>query len=139
MSVKRALEYNFKTRLSESFIDSNVNITESSRLEERVLPCIILDAGTASLAVDHPDNMDNFDVNLDLIILTNFDEMNVNSHKDIVDKCLRKMIERDTRTKSIIQYLHLYSTTFKNTTEENADRKTATHISYSITCHYSVI
>lgn len=137
MSVKRAIEYNFKTRLDEVFHGSNINITESVRLEERILPCIIVNGGDATLAVDHPDAMTNFEITFDLLILTNFDEMTVNEHKDIVDKCLRKMNERDTRMVSVIQYLYLYNTYFGNTIEEYADRKMATSITYKCVCNYS--
>jgi hypothetical protein len=138
MSVKRAVEWNFKTRLAEEFAGWPivVNIYESSRHESRILPCIILDANNSSLAVDHPDNMVNFNVDLNLIILTNLDEVDVNHHRDIVDKCLRKMNEKITRINSTIQYLYIYSTTYRDTSEEIADRKTGTHISYQVTCHY---
>lgn len=137
MSVKRAVEYNFKERLRESLPVPEINIYESTRLEERILPCIILDATNASLAVDHPDNLNNFEVDLQVVVLTNFDEIVINQHKDIVDKCLRKMQERDARTKSRVQYLYLYATTSVNMVEEVADRKTATSMSFRVTCNYS--
>ena len=139
MSVKRAVEWNFKTRLAEEFTGwpIAVNLFEASRHEERILPCVILSANNVALAVDHPDNMVNFDVDVDLVILTNLDEVNVNQHRDIVDKCLRKMNEKITRTKSTIEYLYLYATTYRDTSEEIADRKTGTVISYRVTCHYS--
>lgn len=137
MSVKRAIEYNFKVRLDEVFANSNINITESVRLEERVLPCIIVNGGDATLAVDHPDAMNNFEITFDLLVLTNFDEMPVNEHKEIVDKCLRKMNEKDARRVSVIKYLYLYETFFVNTIEEYADRKMATSITYKAVCNYS--
>ena len=139
MSVKRAVEWNFKTRMAEEFVGwpIAVNLFEASRHEERVLPCVIFSANNVALAIDHPDNMVNFDVDMDLVILTNLDEINVNQHRDIVDKCLRKMNEKITRTKSTIEYLYLYSTTYRDTSEEIADRKTGTVISYRVTCNYN--
>jgi hypothetical protein len=137
MSVKRALEYNFKVRLDEVFQNSNVNIFESTRLEERILPCIIINGGDATLAVEHPDAMTNFEITFDILVLTNIDDMTVNEHKDIVDKCLRKINERDSRKKSVIQHLHLYDTFFSNTIEEYAERKLATSITYKCVCNYS--
>jgi hypothetical protein len=137
MSVKRALEYNFKVRLDEVFQGSNINIFESTRLEERILPCVIINAGDANLAVDHPEAMNNFEITFDLLVLTNIDDMTVNQHKDIVDKCLRRMNERDARKESRIQYLHLYDTYFSNTVEEYAERKMATSITYKTVCNYS--
>lgn len=137
MSVKRAVEYNFRERLRESLPVLEINIYESTRLEERILPCIILDATNSSLAVDHPDNMNNFDVDLEVVVITNFDEVLVNQHKDIVSKCLLKMLEKNARTKSRVQFLHLYSTTPVNMVEEVADRKMATSMTYRITCNYS--
>ena len=137
MSVKRAIEYNFKVRLDEVFQGSNINIVESVRLEERILPCIIINGGDASLAVDHPDSMTNFEITFDLLVLTNIDEMTVNEHKEIVDKCLRKMNEKDTRRVSRIKFLHLYEVFFGNTIEEYSDRKMATAITYKAVCNYS--
>lgn len=137
MSVKRAIEYNFKARLDEVFQNSNIKVTESVRLEERILPCIIINGGDASLAVEHPESMTNFEIKFDLLVLTNFDEMTVDEHKEVVDKCLRKMNEKDTRRKSVIQYLYLYNTFFENTIEEYADRKLATAITYKAVCNYS--
>lgn len=139
MSVKRALEYNFKVRLEESFQASNINIFESTRLEERILPCIIINGGDANLAIDHPDAMTNFEITFDILVLTNIDEMTVNEHKDIVDKCLRKMNEREARKVSRIKFLYLYDTFFSNTIEEYAERKLATSITYKCVCHYSTI
>lgn len=137
MSVKRALEYNFKVRLEEVFQGSNINIFESTRLEERLLPCIIINGGDAALAVEHPDAMTNFDVTFDILVLTNIDDMTVNEHKDIVDKCLRKMNEKETRKISKINYLYLYDTFFVNTIEEYAERKLATSITYKSVCNYN--
>ena len=137
MSVKRAVEYNFKVRLDEEFENSNIKVVESTRLEERILPCIIVNGGDSTLAVDHPESMTNYEVKLDLLILTNIDEMTVNEHKDILDKCLRKMNEKETRKLSRIQYLYLYETFFENTIEEYSERKMATSITYKVICNYN--
>ena len=136
MSVKRALEFNFKVRLDEVFEGSRYAVTESARLERRELPCIIINAMDAVAFEDHPANQNNFDVNVEILVLSNIDETTVDEHLNVVDKCLEKMAEKEVSTRSRIKYLTLYGTYFVNTIEEYEDRKIGTSINYKIHCNY---
>lgn len=136
MSVKRALEFNFKVRLDEVFAETKYAVTESARLERRELPCIIIDAHEAVAFGDHPETQNNFEVIVEIVILSNIDDTKIDEHLTAVDKCLDKMNEPETRKKSRIKYLTLYDTYFTSTMEEYEDRKIGTTISYKVVCNY---
>jgi hypothetical protein len=136
MSVKRALEFNFKARLDEVFEGTKYAVTESARLERRELPCIIINAQDSVAFEEHPDAQNNFDVQVEILVLSNIDETTIDEHLTAVDKCLDKMQEKSVRTQSRIKYLYLYGTYFVNTIEEYEERKIGTSITYKVHCNY---
>ena len=102
MSVKRALEFNFKVRLNEVFEGTKYAVTESARLERRELPCIIINAQDSVAFEEHPDVQNNFDVNVEILILSNIDETTIDEHLTVVDKCLDKMKDKDLELNTCI-------------------------------------
>lgn len=137
MSIRRAVEYNMKSRLDEIFANTNFQVVESLRQEERPLPVIIVVSGDASPAFLNSDLTGNYTVPFNLVIFSSVDDNTVDEHSNAVHKALAKMKEFNTRRHSVVKYLYLYDVHSEGMTEDNQDRKMGTILAFKAVVNYS--
>lgn len=139
MSIRRAVEWHFKTALAEALATQfpTFQVVESLRQEERPIPCVLIVAGDAEPALgDLPDSVFNYFVNTTVLVMSSIDKDTVNNHSDVgyaIKKAMRLPINRKGYR---IQGLYVYDIEEGSVGEDNADRQMGTGINFRMVCHY---
>lgn len=136
MSERRALEFNYVLKLKAKMVGSQYEIVESNTYEERKIPCIVVVAGDSKPMIDHPDAQDNFESDLDIIVMSSYDQPSPNEHMNVCDGVRELLIDKATRTTSDIKSLHIYNIAYQGVTDMREERRLATQIKYQVHYYY---
>lgn len=137
MSVRRAVELNFKNRIEAGLANSKYKVVEGAADAERPMPCVIVVAGNATNQFEGIPQADgNYAVDMSIIIMTNIDTGSLNEHNDATQRVLNIMNERSTRKVGIVDGLYLYDVVKLNAGEDNQDRKLGSGLNYRAIVSY---
>jgi hypothetical protein len=139
MSIRRAVEWHFKTALTEALATQfpTFQVIESLRQEERPIPCVLIVAGDAEPALgDLPDSAFNYYVNTTVLVMSSIDKDTVNNHSEVGYEIKKAMRLRINRRGYRIQGLYVYDIEEGSVGEDNADRQMGTGINFRVVCHY---
>lgn len=137
MSIRRAVEFNIKTRLESLFENSKYKVIESLRQSERPIPAIVIVAGDAKSIIDGQEWTQNYEVPVKILVLSSVDDDTIDDHNYVIQSIINKMNEQETRTKSLVKNLYLYNIHLQAVGEDNGDRKIGTVIDYSVVCNFA--
>ena len=70
MSIRRAIEYNMKTRIEGYLNNTKYPVIESQRQEERPIPCVLIVAGDATPAFDIGEHTGNYEIPFNIVIIS---------------------------------------------------------------------
>jgi hypothetical protein len=139
MSLRRAVEFNFKGRLEKVFQGTKYKVVEGVSREERPSPVIIVLAGEGSVAfTDIPDSFGNYTCDVSIIILSSIDVDSVDEHNDAIERVMSTLNTREAKRQSIVENLHVYDIMQMSVGEANdeAARKLGAVINYKATVNY---
>ncbi len=137
MSIRRAIEYNMKTRIEGYLNNTKYPVIESQRQEERPIPCVLIVAGDATPAFDIGEHTGNYEIPFNIVIISSLDKSTVDEHDSVVQSVLAIMRDPKTRTKSLIKNLYLYAVHQNSTSEDNGDRRMGMIIGFTAVVNYS--
>lgn len=141
MSIRRAVESNFKQRLETALAGTKYTVVEALNFDdgtERPTPFVLVIAGQATSALEnYPDPLGNYMVDLSVVIESNVDVCTVDEHTDAAQTVARTMADLDVRRKAVTQGLHLYDTIKLNDGSGNEDRKMGTGLNFKVVCCYA--
>jgi hypothetical protein len=139
MSLRRAVEFNFKERLQRAFEGTRYAVVEGVSNKERPNPCIIVLAGEGTSAFPNlSDSLGNYNCDVSIIVLSSLDVDGVDQHNDAVDIVSRTLSGRDVRKVSLVENLYLYDFIKISVAESNEPegRKIGTVFNYKATVNY---
>lgn len=138
MSVRRAIELNFKNRLEAALANTKYKVVESLNTDERPMPCVVVIAGDASNPFEGIAAADgNYSVDLSILVMTNIDTGSVDEHNDAVQLAFSLMATQDYRKKSVVDGLYLYDVVKQSSGDRNQDRKIGAGMNFRVVCNYS--
>ena len=137
MSERRALEFNFVQKLKEEFIGSRYNVVESNTYEERKVPCIVVVVADSRPIIDHPDAQDNFESDLDIMIISSSDEPTPDEHMNMCDRVRQVVMNRKKRKLTNVKYLHIYNITYQGVTDLRQERRLGTQMKFEVHYNYN--
>ena len=137
MSIRRAVEYNMKTRIERYLVNTKFPVIESQRQEERPIPCVLIVAGDATPAFNTSEYTGNYEIPFNVVIISSLDKTTVDEHDNVVQTVLAVMRDKDTRTKSVIKDLYLYGVHHNSSSEDNGDRRMGMILNYTAVVNYS--
>ena len=135
MSERRALEYNFIQKLREVFNGSNYDVVESNTYDERKIPCIVVVAGESQPLVDHPEAQDNFQSDVNIIVMSSSDELSIEEHLNVCDKARQTIMNKTDRKKTKVKFLHIYDIYYQSINDMRQERRLATSLNFQ--AHYN--
>ena len=139
MSIRRAVEWHFKTALTEALATQypTFEVVESLRQEERPMPCVLIIAGEGQPALqDLPDSGFNYFVDVTVLVMSSIDKDTVDNHSEVgyeIKKAMRLPINRKGYR---IEGLYVYNVEEGSVGEDNAERQMGTGINFRMVCHY---
>ena len=138
MSIRRAIELNFKNRIESVLAGSKYVTVESHATDERPMPCVILVAGNAENPLEGlSEGAENYMVDLSVLILTNIDTGSVDEHNDATQRISKLMSERTTRRQSLVDGLYIYDVVRLSAGDDSGDRKIGSGLNYRVIVNYS--
>lgn len=140
MSLRRAIELNFKSRLERAFEGSRYKVVEGVSKEERPSPVVIVIAGEGQSAIPElPDDLGNFICEVSVIIMSSIDVDGVDQHNDAVWRVSSCLATRDAKKVSLVEGLYLYDFVRLSQGESNdeAQRKIGSVFNYRATVNYN--
>jgi hypothetical protein len=140
MSIRRAVELNFQTRLDRAFKGSRYKVVGGTSADDRPSPCIIVVAGEADSALpEMSDSLDNYICDLSVVILSGVDEDGFNQHNDANGIVSSVFSNRETRKESMVEKLYIYDVVKLGVSEDNIpdQRKFGTAYNFKVVFNYS--
>ena len=140
MSLRRAIELNFKSRIEPFFEGTRYKVVEGVSREERPSPVIIVLAGEGQAALtDLSDTLGNYNCDVSIIIMSSLDVDGVDQHNDAVERISKLFSEREARKVSLVDGLHIYDFMKVSVGEANDEpmRKIGTVFNYRAVVNYS--
>ena len=137
MSERRALEFNYVQKLNDEFKGSNYDVVESNTYEERKIPCIVIVVGDSKPMIDHPDAQDNFDSDLDIIVMSSSDEKEPTEHMNVCDRVRAVVLDREKRKLTNVKSLYIYNVHYQGVVDTRQERRMATQMKFQIHYHYN--
>jgi hypothetical protein len=138
MSERRALEFNYIKKIKGEFIGSNYDVVESNTYEERKIPCIIVVVGDSKPMIDHPEAQDNFESDLDIIVMSSADEPSPDEHMNVCDKVRSVVLDRIKKRLTEVKYLHIYNVLYQGVTDLRQERRLGTQIKFQVHYYYNM-
>ena len=140
MSIRRAIEANFKWTLDPHFQNGSHQIVESLRTEDRPFPAIVIVAGQAVSAIpEQPDNLGNYKISVSVIVMSSYDETTVNAHTSIVYEITNIFRNIPNRRKSRVKGLHIYDISPGPVGEAHEGRKLSSVLNFDAMVNYAPI
>lgn len=140
MSIRRAIEAQFKWTLDPFFQNGSHQVVESLRTEDRPFPAIIIVAGQATSAIpDQPDNLGNYKITVSVIVMSSYDETSVNAHTSIVYQVTNIFRNIESRRKSRVKGLHIYDLNPGSVGEAHEGRKLSSVLNFDAMVNYAPI
>lgn len=139
MSLRRAIEMNYKERLQRSLEGTKYSVVEGVSNKERPSPVVIVLAGEGQAALqDIPDTLGNYNCDVSIIIMSSIDVDGVDQHNDAVEIVSRTLSSRDARKLSLVENLYIYDFVRVSIGEANdeAQRKVGTVFNFRATVNY---
>jgi hypothetical protein len=137
MSERRALEFNYVQKLKNEFEGSLYDVVESNTYEERKIPCIIVVVGESKPMIDHPDAQDNFESDLDIIVMSSSDEESPTEHMNVVDKVRAVVLDREKRKLTNVKFLFIYNVLYQGVTDMREERRLGTQMKFQVHYNYN--
>lgn len=137
MSERRALEFNFIQKLKEEFDGSRYGIVESNTYEERKVPCIVVVVADSGSLIDHPNAQDNFDSELDIMIISSSDESTPDEHMNVCDKVRQVILNKQKLRITKVRYLHIYNIIYQGVTDMRQERRLGTQMKFQVHYNYN--
>ena len=140
MSLRRAVELNFKERLQRAFEGTRYTVVEGVSNKERPNPCVVVLAGEATAAFPNlSDSLGNYNCDVSIIILSSLDVDGVDQHNDAANIVSSTLSGRDIRKVSLVENLYLYDFVRLSVAESNEPegRKIGTVFNYRATINYN--
>lgn len=138
MSVRRAIELNFKSRLEAVLANSNYKVVESLTTDDRPLPCVLVMAGDASNPFEgQPEADGNYSVDFSVLVMSNLDVGSIDEHNDITQQIFTLMANKDFRKTAVVDGLFLYDVTKQSSGDRSQDRKMASGMNFRVVCNYT--
>ena len=138
MSIRRAIEAQFKWTLDPFFQNGSHQVVESLRTEDRPFPAIIIVAGQANSAIpEQPDNLGNYKIQVSVIVLSSYDETTVNAHTSIVYDITNIFRNIESRRKSRVKGLHIYDLMPGSVGEALEGRKLSSVLNFDAMVNYA--
>ena len=137
MSERRALEFNYLQKLKSEFQGSLYDVVESNTYDERKIPCIIVSVGDSKPMIDHPEAQDNFESDLDIIVMSSSDEESPVEHMNVVDKVRSLVLDREKRTLTNVKFLYMYEVMYQGVTDMRQERRLGTQIKFQVHYNYN--
>jgi hypothetical protein len=139
MSLRRAVEWHFKTALTDALATQypTFQVVESLRQEERPMPCVLIVAGEGQPALqDLPDSAFNYFVDVTVLVMSSIDKDTVDNHSEVgyeIKKAMRLPINRKGYR---IQGLYVYDIEEGSIGDDTSERQMGTGINFRMVCHY---
>jgi hypothetical protein len=131
------MEYDIKVKLEQYFLNTNFKVIESQRQEERPIPCILIVAGDATPAFDTAEYTGNYQIPINVVVLSSLDDMTVEEHDNAVQQCIAILRDSVNRNNGLIKGLHYYGLHFGGMSEDNENRRMGMMLSYSAVVNYA--
>jgi hypothetical protein len=140
MSIRRAIEAQFKWTLDPFFQNGTHQVVESLRTEDRPFPAIVIVAGQATTALpEQPDNYGNYKIAVSVIVMSSYDETSVNTHTSIVYQITNIFRNIQSRRKARVKGLHIYDISPGAVGEAHEGRKLSSVLNFDATVNYAPI
>jgi hypothetical protein len=140
MSIRRAIEANFKWTLDPHFQNGTHQVVESLRTEDRPFPAIVIVAGQATSAIpEQPDNLGNYRIQVSVIVMSSYDETSVNYHTSVVYQITNIFRNISNRRKSRVKGLHIYDINPGPVGEAVEGRKLSSVLNFDATVNYAPV
>jgi hypothetical protein len=140
MSIRRAIEAQFKWTLDPFFQNGTHQVVESLRTEDRPFPAIVIVAGQAVSAIpEQPDNLGNYRIPVSVIVMSSYDETSVNAHTSIVYQLTNVFRNISSRRKSRVKGLHIYDIIPGAVGEASEGRKLSSVLNFDAMVNYAPI
>ena len=139
MSLRRAVEWHFKTALTDALATQfpTFQVVESLRQEERPMPCVLIVAGEGQPALqDLPDSAFNYFVDVTVLVMSSIDKDTVDNHSEVgyeIKKAMRLPINRKGYR---IEGLYVYQVEEGSIGDDTSERQMGTGINFRMVCHY---
>lgn len=141
MSIRRAVELNFKNRLETALANSKYKVLESAVLDpkaERPMPCVIVIAGEAKNALDsQPDPLGNYMVDVSIVVMSRVDKETADEHYDASQIVAKTMADIRTRKEAIVEGLYLYETIKLTDGHDSQERKMGSGFNFRCMVNYN--
>jgi hypothetical protein len=140
MSLRRAIELNYKSRLENSFVGSAYKVVEGVSKEERPSPVIIVLAGEGQSALpEMSDDLGNFICDVSIIIMSSIDVDGVDQHNDAVWRVSSCLATREAKRISVVEGLYIYDfvRTSQGESNDETQRKIGSVFNYRATVNYN--
>lgn len=138
MSERRALEFNYVQKLRDEFNGSNYDVVESNTYEERKIPCIVVVVGDSRPMIDNPNAQDNFESELDVIIMSSSDEPTPNEHMDVCDRVRAVLLDRAKKRLTSVKFLYIYNINYQGVTDLRQERRLGTQMKFQVHYNYNI-
>ena len=140
MSIRRAVEAQFKWTLDPFFQNGTHPVVESLRTEDRPFPAIVIVAGQATSALpEQPDNLGNYKIPVSVIVMSSYDETSVNAHTSIVYQITNIFRNIESRRKARVKGLHIYDLVPGAVGEAHEGRKLSSVLNFDALVNYAPI
>lgn len=137
MSIRRAVEAHFKFCLDPYFSNQKHQVVESLRIEDRPMPAVIIVAGSAQSSLpEQPDHLGNYNVPVNIAILSSIDETTVDQQNDLIQLVTRVMNNRSSH-KSKVDGLYVYDIYSQEVGQENEGRRMIAALGFTAVVNYS--
>lgn len=138
MSIRRAVELNFKNKIEAVLAGSRYTVLESVRNEDRPMPYVLVMAGTATNPFEGMAAADgNYMVEMSVVVMTNIDTGSIDEHNDVCQKVGRLMADKTVRRESSVDGLYLYDVIKTSAGEANQDRKMGYGMNFKVVANYT--
>lgn len=139
MSVRRAVELNFKSRIETAVANSKYKVLESLSSEERPKTYILVMAGMGRNPFSTlPESFGNYEVDLSIIVHSSIDTDTVDEHNNATEMVQQVMAALESRGQSVVQGLYIYDVRKGNVGQENdyPNRKMGSGLNYTVVVNY---
>lgn len=139
MSLRRAVELNFQSRLERALEGSRYKVVGGVFDGEKPNPCVIVIGGEFDPAFPElNDSKGNYLCDLSVLVLSSIDVDGINQHNDACAVVTSVFNLQETRKLSLVEKLYLYDVVKTGVGEENdpENRKIGSVFNFKVVLNY---